>query len=219
MQNPNQEPTAKFSRKAARSSWMLFILAVIITVLSRKIPGAVVPCEIAVLIVLVAGVICGVTGLSGIRRHGTHHILWPSIVGIVLNAMLVFIFATNYVSARGRAAPTASGNRGALFHIGTWDTKTPRGELMSYTFTPDLFYLTVGSGKRISGKYSIDYSKTPMWFTIETRDANGNTRPFPLILEFKDKDTMRMLGPAPGTTARPTGFEGRPDLLDYARRL
>ena len=211
--------TASLSQKLARSSWMMFVLAVILTLLSRQIPRAEMPGEIATLLVLVTGVLCGVAGLFGMKGHNRGQVLWPSVVGIILNGLVLSIFANNFIVARAKALSSDAGTCAPLVHIGTWDTRTPRGELMSYTFTPDRFVLTVGTRKPISGSYLIDYAKKPIHFTIEMRDATGKTQPFPLILEFKDKDTMRMLGPPPGTTVRPTDFEGRSDVLEYTRRL
>jgi uncharacterized protein (TIGR03067 family) len=219
MENQDQKKTPNTFQKAARSAWVLFILAIILIVLSQKVPSVLVPIEIAVLIVTVAGLVCGVAGLLGIRRFGTRRILWPALVGIVLNGILVFIFVTNFIAARRTTLPATSSVSDESPHIGTWDTTTPRGEPMSCTFSPDRFVLTVGTRKPITGKYKIDYSKKPVWFTIQTQVADGSAHPFQMILEFQDKNTMRTLAPAPGTSSRPQDFEGRPDVIVYKRRL
>ena len=49
------------------------------------------------------GLIAGVIALSGIGRHGTEGILIPSILGILLSAVFLFIILTNFSSAYKRA--------------------------------------------------------------------------------------------------------------------
>jgi uncharacterized protein (TIGR03067 family) len=219
MENQNQAPAMNPSQKVARSSWMLFILAIILTVLSRQIPRAVVPCEIAVFVVLVAGVVCAVVGLSGIRRHGTQRVLWPSLVGVVLNGLVLFIFATNFAAARAAAKSQPQRVAQTPAHIGTWDAKTPRGDTMSYTFAPGHFSLTLADGRQLSGTYSIEYDRNPIWMTIQTQDGSGGRQTMPFIVEFLNQNKMRMLGPARGTNARPTEFGDRADILIFDRRL
>lgn len=82
---------------------MLFILAIILTMLSRQIFRATVPCEIMVFVILTIGTSCGLAGLFGIKRHGTHRVLWPALIGSVLNGLVLFVFITNFTSARAAA--------------------------------------------------------------------------------------------------------------------
>jgi hypothetical protein len=54
-------------------------------------------------LLMVVGIICGVFALFGIGTHGKRGILRPSVVGIVLNVFLLFIFVTNFMAARANA--------------------------------------------------------------------------------------------------------------------
>jgi len=52
------------------------------------------------LFLIVAGLTLGIVALFATRKHGTKGILAPSLVGIVVNGLLLFIFITNFMAAR-----------------------------------------------------------------------------------------------------------------------
>jgi hypothetical protein len=69
---------------------------------SRQI-GARVIIELVALLLIVVGLVFGIVALFGISKHGTKGILAPAIVGIIINGLLLFIFVTNFMTARARA--------------------------------------------------------------------------------------------------------------------
>jgi hypothetical protein len=52
---------------------------------------------------IIVGLIFAVIALFGVRKHGSKGIVAPAIVGLVLNLLLLIIFATNFIAARAKA--------------------------------------------------------------------------------------------------------------------
>ena len=59
--------------------------------------------DLVALVLIFLGLSLGFIALFGIRKQGTKGILVPAVVGIIINGLLVFIFATNFLAARARA--------------------------------------------------------------------------------------------------------------------
>lgn len=95
-------PNTSFSHQAAKLSWACPIIILVLGMLSRQ-AGVRVIIEIASLAIIVAGLLCGIIALFGIRTHGKRGILAPAIVGILINGALLFIFVTNFLTARAKA--------------------------------------------------------------------------------------------------------------------
>ena len=54
----------------------------------------------AVMLLLVAGVVCGIVALAGLRKHGRPLF---GVLGIILNGLIIFIGVTNFFAGRMRA--------------------------------------------------------------------------------------------------------------------
>jgi hypothetical protein len=108
MDVPTPPKTASFPHQAAKLSWVCPIIVFLLLMFSRQI-GARVIIELVALLLIVVGLIFGIVALFGISKHGTKGILAPAIVGIILNGLLLFIFITNFMTARARALQQHSG--------------------------------------------------------------------------------------------------------------
>src|SRR5687768_3959173 len=93
---------------AARASYLtpIFALAfgMISTALrgpSQSLRGALVIGAIN-LFILTCGILMGLVALSGIGRHGKRGLLWPAVVGIVINLLFVAIIAASWLDYRRR---------------------------------------------------------------------------------------------------------------------
>ncbi|MCX6894261.1 MAG: hypothetical protein NTZ16_01875 [Verrucomicrobia bacterium] len=100
-------PKTSFSHQAAKLSWVCPIIIFLLLMFGRQ-AGARVIIEYVALLLMVVGLVFGVVALFGIRTHGKNGILAPAILGIIINALLTFIFVTNFVAARARAQRDAS---------------------------------------------------------------------------------------------------------------
>ena len=58
--------------------------------------------ELSVLALILLGLILGVIALLGIKKHGTQKLLLPSLIGMTANGLLLFIFITNFLTARSK---------------------------------------------------------------------------------------------------------------------
>jgi len=94
--------TTTFAQQAATGSWVSGVVICVIIVLGGRSDARVVV-EFVALLLMVVGFALGIAGLFGIRKHGRKGILAPAIVGIVINALLLSIFVTNFLAARTRA--------------------------------------------------------------------------------------------------------------------
>jgi len=102
MDTPTPPQTTTFSHQAAKLSWVCPIIVFLLLALGGRV-GARVIIELVALLLIVVGFVFGVIALFGIRTHGKRGILAPASVGIVINALLLFIFVTNFLAARARA--------------------------------------------------------------------------------------------------------------------
>ena len=95
-------PPSSFSHQAAKLSWVCPIIVFLLLTFGKQ-AGARAIIELVALLLIVVGFVSGVVALFGIRTHGRSGILAPAIAGIIINALLLFIFATNFLAARSRA--------------------------------------------------------------------------------------------------------------------
>jgi hypothetical protein len=95
---PSQIPPTPFAFQAAKGSWASSVIVFFLLVLSST--GAKVILELIALLLILAGLSLGIIALFGIRKHGAKGILAPALVGIIINGLLFFIFATNFLAAR-----------------------------------------------------------------------------------------------------------------------
>jgi hypothetical protein len=91
------QPTP-FPYQAAKGSWASAVIVFLLFVFSSA--AARVPLEIIAFLLMFVGFCLGIAGLCGIKRHGWKGILIPSLVGLILNGLLLFIFGTNFFAAR-----------------------------------------------------------------------------------------------------------------------
>src|SRR5690349_17641055 len=96
-----------FAREAAKASWASSVIVFLILALGSR-TGAKAILELVSLVLILLGLSLGFIALFGIRKHGMKGILAPAITGIIINGLLVFIFATNFFAARARAQRDAS---------------------------------------------------------------------------------------------------------------
>ena len=105
MNAPASEETG-FAHGAAKGSWVCTIVAVVIFQIGRR-TGQVVVSELAGLLFIVVGLLFGIIALFGIPKYGVRGILGPALVGIAANGLLIFIFVTNFMTARAKAQGAA----------------------------------------------------------------------------------------------------------------
>jgi hypothetical protein len=99
----NAPPETKaFAYQAAQLSWICPIIMYLILVADKQISSPMI-LDLVALMLIVVGLIFGIISLSGISEHGSKGILAPAIVGIIINGLLLFIFVTNFMTARARA--------------------------------------------------------------------------------------------------------------------
>lgn len=104
--NPNsvKKPTKSeprnipFPFQAAKGSWASSIIVFFLFTFSSL--AAEVPLELIAFLLIIIGFGLGVAALCGIRKHGWKGILIPSLIGLILNGFLLFIFGTNFSAAR-----------------------------------------------------------------------------------------------------------------------
>lgn len=59
--------------------------------------------ESLALALICSGLVLGVIALLGIRKHGSQKLLLPALIGMTANGLLLFIFVTNFLTARNKA--------------------------------------------------------------------------------------------------------------------
>ena len=91
-----------FAHQAAKRSWHSIVVVFVLGVFAKP-ARAELAFETLSFFVLVLGLALGIAALFGIRKHGRKGILAPAAIGIVLNALLLFIFITNFLAARAKA--------------------------------------------------------------------------------------------------------------------
>ena len=64
---------------------------------------------------MIIGFVLGLIALFATRKHGRKGILTPALVGTILNGLLIWIFITNFISARNKALQERSNNRPQTF--------------------------------------------------------------------------------------------------------
>ena len=109
-----------------------------------------------------------------------------------------------------RVAAPKSKNRPRIKEklTGDWRGTTPEGEVVTLAMSHGLIKIQLGDEVNF-GEYSIDYTKTPIWF-----DYNDGEQVQKAIIEFIGKDSFRLSEPA---TDRPAGFENLEDAVVFNR--
>lgn len=95
----DMQKSDSFPRQAAKASWMIFILIIFISIFGHKVMMLKVIMELLIMLLSVTATILGIIALCNIPKYGTKNILFPAIIGLVLNGFLIFIFITNLVSS------------------------------------------------------------------------------------------------------------------------
>jgi hypothetical protein len=98
---PPQQTTAS-AHKAAKASWILAILSLIVVAYGSRV-GPIGSIVFIGLLLIVVGLALGVVALFGIRKHGTKGILASAIVGITFNGLLLFLFVIGFLAGREMA--------------------------------------------------------------------------------------------------------------------
>jgi hypothetical protein len=91
-----------FSHHAAQLSWVCPLFILLLVMFGRHL-GARVIAEVISLLMMLAGLLCGVVALIGMRAHGRRGILLPAILGILISSLFLFIFVKNVLAAKARA--------------------------------------------------------------------------------------------------------------------
>jgi hypothetical protein len=95
-------PKTSLAQQAANGSWASPLIIFLLLVLGRNVASPLV-LDLIGLLLLLTGLSLGIAALFGIRKHGAKGILAPAVVGIVINGLLLLIFATNFFTARAKA--------------------------------------------------------------------------------------------------------------------
>lgn len=98
--NPPQPHSV--AHRAAKASWVCTVIILVLVIVGAHLGLQLIVEPIAFLL-MVAGVLLGITALFGLRRHGPKDILGPALAGVLMNGALIFIFVTNFVAARSKA--------------------------------------------------------------------------------------------------------------------
>lgn len=96
-------------------------------------------------------------------------------------------------------------------HIGTWKTTTPDG-VIAADITEETIRLEMPDYTSM-GRYSIDYTKTPIWFDF----MNDEGQTVRCIMEFPDKDSFRVIGESDDDRPRPSIFAPPERVLLFKR--
>jgi hypothetical protein len=56
------------------------------------------------LFILTCGILLALVALGGMRRHGRRGILWPAVIGIVINLLFIGIIAATWLDYRRKSA-------------------------------------------------------------------------------------------------------------------
>lgn len=231
MFDPSQDSEGRnWAQKAAKASWQIFIVVVLLTMLSRTIPSAIVIVELVILLFLITGFVAAAFALLSIRKLGSDGVLFPGLVGVVLNGFLIFIFVTNFIAAReqtrariqaekasvGVTSSHAEKPSNAPTLLGAWRAQMPNGQ-MTWVFTPDGMTTMLSDGTKAPSAYDVDYAKNPVW--LDVHDPNPNKQVMPLIVEFLSENSFRALGPTDGSKIRPLNFESRTEEILIFQRV
>lgn len=106
------------SKQAAKLSWACPVIIVFMSAFGHQLASPLV-FDLLVLLLIVIGFAAGIIALFGIPKHGASGILFPAIVGIIINSLLLFIAVTNFMAARERALQQNSRIESAPIAI-TW---------------------------------------------------------------------------------------------------
>ena len=97
-----------FFHQAAKASWATGLIVFLLIIFGSR-TGLKLVVELVGFLLMVGGFVLGVIALFGVRKYGAQGILAPAIVGIIINGLLLFIFITNFITARSRALERRGG--------------------------------------------------------------------------------------------------------------
>ncbi len=98
----NDNNTKSFPRQLARSGWIAGIIAIALVALTAGSSGRVVG-ELIAFIFIGAGMLASIVSLATVPKFGSKNLLWPALVGIMINGLLLSIAVPNFLHARQRA--------------------------------------------------------------------------------------------------------------------
>ena len=99
MKNDTKKDKTPFAQRAAKDSWILFFIILIMTTLF----GISAITDILGILLAVSGIVLGIVSMFGISKYGKKKILLPALIGIILNGLLFFIWVSNYIAYVARA--------------------------------------------------------------------------------------------------------------------
>lgn len=239
---------SNFAQKAAKASWQIFIVAMVILFGSQLVPKSplvVVIRESVVFLLLVIGLTCAVVALIGMTWSGPKGVVWQALAGVALNGLVLFIFMTNFIAARERARERAEEARQIQqarqdkpeVRTGYYQTETiivPSLQTDSPTLlgiwkaqTPQRVMIWAFTTDQMFIVQS-NGMRLPVAYEVDYTQTpiwlNLHTpgeveSPMPLIVEFLSGNSFRALGPAKGSDKRPANFNDNPPGIITFNRI
>lgn len=127
---------------------------------------------------------------------------------------LLFIIAT---SAEADEPPKkGAGLQGTWQGVEIWDAEVKRDaesvKLLQIEFRGDKFVVRHTDKKLLSGRFSVDDSKTPKLLTLEAVDEDGETSKIPAIYKI-EKDGLTLCHPNKEEGNRPSSFKSSAEVV------
>jgi hypothetical protein len=98
----NNQSTS-FGYKAAKGSWISVLVFMACSFIFRTTLHAGVLSDFLCMVIIIAGLLLGITALFYIPKLGTKRILTPALIGIALNLFFVWVFVGNFIEAHNQA--------------------------------------------------------------------------------------------------------------------
>ena len=118
---PRKQP---FTLQAAKGSLYSPIIVILIVVFGKYVAARLIV-EVAALIIILGGLGLGISALFGIPKHGLVKILPSALISMTINGFLLFVFVTNFLTARSnalnqRVTPTPEGGDVSVATLGVF---------------------------------------------------------------------------------------------------
>jgi hypothetical protein len=97
---PSPNDNNSIAHQAAKAALIATLLAIGLTAIVRSSPIG----DLFAGALILAGFVAAIVALAGIPAYGTRGLLGRGLAGLVINAILIVIFTTNFVAARRKAA-------------------------------------------------------------------------------------------------------------------
>lgn len=122
---PRKQP---FTLQAAKGSLYSPIIVILIVVFGKYVAARLIV-EVAALIIILGGLGLGISALFGIPKHGLVKILPSALISMTINGFLLFVFVTNFLTARSnalnqRVTPTPEGGDVSVATLGVFQNGT-----------------------------------------------------------------------------------------------